>query len=288
MKYYITEQTDLELTRHVQTKTDAFDNNTKKLYCTDLDCVSRLAEDGLTKFTYTFADDHKSALCSGIFDCNTLLKKNKKNYCPFTETNRCCKNSDGNYTGQVCDQKDQQCINGFCTTCKECDNGGSCSEKVNGLCECINGFDHDNNCKSCMPDRKLNNKVCELYAAKFTCTQTSGSLYDMAVLTNNDYLSGNTVFSYTDQLKKFTKIIFRNNNLNNVSTDFAFIKNVNNIDVNRDRIAGSGANNEYVMNISDFIRMCNGKDYNGIYLFVFWVDQNVNRTPTVEISVFLV
>ncbi len=218
-KYYITKQINLNLSRTVQTKTEARDKN-NKLYCTTDDCVSRLAETNLTKYYYDSTGDSQG-VCKGEFKCNELLQDNK-NYCPFKNRNRCCRDSNGNFTGQVCINNNEVCnSNGICTTCNDDskDNNsnckyGKCSDKED-KCVCNPGW-YTNSCDTPFTtDAKMGpSGYNELYIGTLNFVYENID-YDRASsfsTSKYDYLSfdsTNMCFNFKDSIKTFSKIIFR-------------------------------------------------------------------------------
>jgi hypothetical protein len=130
-KYYITKQPGLPLSRIVYT--NEFSDNK----CQANDCVSRLAEDGLTAYNFGKKNPDDKNHCEGIFDCNKILKYNLEDGCPFLkddgqpDVGRCCTSGTGtgtNFTGQVC-EKGKVCINGNCFTPSfKCSVNGQCVE----------------------------------------------------------------------------------------------------------------------------------------------------------------
>ena len=86
---------------------------TSKADCTEDDCYYRAVDKGADQITYTETTDGK--ICSIKYDCDKLLDKCAE--CPFKDTkykSSCCVDSSGNYTGQICGDKDQICVGGQC------------------------------------------------------------------------------------------------------------------------------------------------------------------------------
>ena len=152
-KLYISQQ-GFPLSRSV------YDAQTSKIDCQNNDCIERLVENGLQNVKFDPTTDPTKKTCNGDFDPSKVLPKSILS-CPLKNDQQCCKDSSGNFTGQVC-QNGQSCINNngvyFCTSCADtdCNQHGKCSMTVEDQCECIDGYDPDPsiNCSKCLSGRQ--------------------------------------------------------------------------------------------------------------------------------------
>lgn len=90
---------------------------------------SSQAECGISDCDYIFATDSVDHVawdsskkeCSGEFDCGTLPACGD---CPVDDVGRCCTDSDGNYTGQICPTGLPLCQDGACYAGWACGDSG--------------------------------------------------------------------------------------------------------------------------------------------------------------------
>ena len=95
-----------------------------KAQCDENDCIYRAAEKGLNTVEF----DTGSKTCNSLFNCNTLLPDTLTT-CPLDNTQSCCTDSTGAFTGQVC-PGGNICVNGVCGPFKGyyCHEDGTCVE----------------------------------------------------------------------------------------------------------------------------------------------------------------
>jgi len=117
--YYIAQPIDTStLRRVVQDQVSP----TTHAPCNANDCSYRLAEDGILETDY----NEQTKTCRGTFNCMKVLPKTISNdTCPFTNKLQCCRDKDGKFTGQVC-QDGKSCFGGICAYGYTCTNDARC------------------------------------------------------------------------------------------------------------------------------------------------------------------
>lgn len=117
-KYYTCrDPTGVSADKLSRTVTDLQDP-TSTANCTVSDCDYRFSEKGLVDVQW----DSSQQSCTGTFDCDNELPVCGD--CPVSgdDAPRCCTNSDGSYTGQLC-PANTFCVDGKCYTGYNCTNG---------------------------------------------------------------------------------------------------------------------------------------------------------------------